>query len=240
VSRLAPTSATYRVASSHASACRDGRHTPPRDDHGTLLATCDRCGISRTVNESRPIPHLCVDCRTAERWTPAPSPGDALRGGAWVRRGLTLIWIPKVPETAPRCCDCGDPTRDRHAGVQRCRDCWKIAVHQAAQLRAALRQTRDAARAAERRLENEQRRKASAVRCTDCDVALTTRHRHVQRCRDCWKIATRAAAEQRASTASRAERTAPAFCPIDGCLLAFPDEPCPACLAASIAATEAA
>lgn len=239
MSRLAPTSATYRVAGSHASACRDHSGDAVRTTNGALLATCDRCGISRTVNESRPIPDLCVDCRTAERWTPAPSSGDALRGGSWVRRGLTVIWVPKVPESAPRCCDCGEPTRDRHAGVQRCRDCWKTSVHQAAQLRAALRQTRDAARAAERRLEDERRRQASAIRCTDCDVALTTRHRHVQRCRDCWKVATRAAAEQRA-TASHGERTSPAFCPIDGCLLASPDEQCPACLAASHAATEAA
>jgi hypothetical protein len=75
------------------SACRDSAGELLRDQNGTLLAACARCGITRSVNESRTIPDLCVDCRTAERWTPEPTDADALRGGSWVQRGLTLVWL---------------------------------------------------------------------------------------------------------------------------------------------------
>lgn len=84
---------TSRVAPPAPPACRDSAGDLQRDDHGSLLAVCARCGISRTVNESRPIAALCVDCRTAERWTPEPSDSHALRGGAWVRKGLTLVYV---------------------------------------------------------------------------------------------------------------------------------------------------
>jgi hypothetical protein len=97
VSRLALTSDAGEPAKFISSACRDTSGELLRDRNGTLLAACGRCGVTRAVNESRTIPELCVDCRTAERWTPEPTDADGLRAGSWVQRGLTLVWLRDQP-----------------------------------------------------------------------------------------------------------------------------------------------
>lgn len=205
-------------------------------------ALCARCGLEREVNERRYTP-LCSDCRTVVRRTATPTAGDGLGRGEWVLQGLTLVWKPAQRATRRRCRDCGQPTVDQHRATERCRDCWKAAVRAAAEERGAQLLAEKAARAAARAAANERQRHASSVKCGDCGAALTTRHRHVQRCRDCWKAAVRAAAEDRAAARGRTPLAdSPTFCEIDGCLLAYPGETCPACLAAAerSATTEAA
>lgn len=141
---------------------------------------------------------------------------------------MTVVWVPNPRTSGRRCVDCGEFTVDQHRITERCRRCWVAEVHAKAAQRAEQREAERAARAALRELDNARKRAASAVRCEDCGVALTTRHRHVKRCRDCWKAAVRGAAAPKA-----AEVGASVVCPNDGCLLVSVDEQCPACATAA-------
>ena len=227
---------TSEVHNFISSACRGDDGLTRRDENRRAVALCGRCGRRRTVNEARDVPPLCLDCRVAEKWTAPPTDSDALRDGQWVRQGGIKVWKPTPRQSARRCRDCGEPTRDQHRTTERCRRCWKIAKSAAAAQRAAERAAQQAEREAERIAANERRRAASAVRCCDCNRALTTRHRTVQRCRRCWKIAVKATS----SDAAHAPAEPRTYCDVDGCLLTHPDEACPACTAAAADETTAA